>query len=249
LLHLVINCGLCEEAIGPCIESVRGQNFLSWKAWVTVDRAGDRTLDRAVEARGDDPRVDIVANRERLFPMANLLRAIDRSGAAAEDVIVILDGDDRLIRPDALSIIARTYEEEGAWVTYGSWISNRADRPGRWPAYPPGTSDFRNEPWLGTAVRTWKKWLFDRIDRDDFLDPEGRFFRVTEDLACMYPLLEMATTERAKHIAEPLMLYNLDSHHDPGRAMVEEGLRNAAWLRKKKRYEALVFHASLAPTV
>lgn len=248
LLHLVINCGLCEDYIGACLRSVRGQTFAGWRAWVTIDRTGDRTFERAMEARGGDARIDVVQNRERLFPMANLLRAIDRSGAAGEDVIVVLDGDDRLIRPDALSIIAAAYDG-GAWVTYGSWVSNRADRPGMWPAYPPGTTAFRDAPWLGTALRTWKAWLFERIDRADFLDPEGRLFRVTEDLACMYPLLEMATTERARHIAEPLMLYNLDSHHDPGRRMVEEGLRNAAWLREKKRYEALLFHASLAPTV
>lgn len=238
LIHLVVNCGLCEDYIGACLRSVRAQTVTSWRAWVTLDITGDATLERAIEARGDDDRIDIVVNEERLYPMANLLRAIDRSGAEAEDVIVVLDGDDRFIRDDALALIARAYDE-GAWVTYGSWISDRADRPGMWPAYPPGTTEFRDGPWLGTAVRTWKKWLFDRIDRADFLDPDGRPFRMAEDLACMYPLLEMATTERAKHIAEPIMLYNFGSPHDAGRALVEEGMRNAAWLRAKERYAPL----------
>lgn len=245
MLHLVINCGLCEEAIGPCIESVRGQTFPSWRAWVTIDRLGDQTFGQAMEAREDDPRIDIVVNEERLFPMANLLRAIDRSRAEPEDVMVVLDGDDRLIRDDALALIARAYDE-GAWMTYGSWISNRADRPGRWPAYPEGTTDFREQPWLGTAVRSWKKWLFDLIDPDDFRDPEGKLLRVAEDLACMFPLLEMATTARARHIPEAIMLYNLDSHHDPGRALAEEGIRNAAWLRGKARYAAISEYGSRA---
>ena len=94
---------------------------------------------------------------------------------------------------------------------------------------------------IGTALRTWKRWLFDLIDSRDFRDEHGRWLRVSEDLACMFPMLEMATTRRAHHIAEPLMLYNRLSHHDPKRRLAEEGIRNAAWLRTKPRYAPLSF--------
>ena len=202
---------------------------------MNVDRDGDGTFDRAVEARGSDERIVITRNPVRLFPMQNILAAIERSGAGREDVIVILDGDDWLIDDRALETIARAYDD-GCWVTYGSWISNRADRPGRLPAYPDETRDFREEPWLGTAVRTWKKWLFDRIDRRDLFDAHGQPLRVAEDFACMFPLLEMATTRRARHIAEPLMLYNFLSDHDPGPELARESDRMKAWLRARPRY-------------
>lgn len=243
MLKIVINCGLCEDYVGACLRSVRMQNFTDWQAFVTIDRRGDRTHERALAAAEGDDRFVITRNERRLYPMENIIRAIRRSNADAEDVIVILDGDDWLITERAFEIVAAEYENpdentDDCWLTYGSWISNSERHPGRWSAYPDG-ADFRSHPWLGTALRTWKKWLFDLIDERDLRDASGRYFRVAEDVACMFPMLEMATTARARHIAEPLLLYNLRSHHDPKRRMVEEGIRNVADLRARRRYDAL----------
>jgi hypothetical protein len=238
LLKIVVNCGLCEDFIGPCLQSLRTQTWQDWQAIVTLDRRGDHTFERATEAAGGDGRIVIARNRRRLYTMENILRAIHRSRAEPDDVIVILDGDDWLITDRALERIATEHEDDDCWVTYGSWISNRRRAPGRWPAYAEGC-DFRTAPWLGTAVRTWKKWLFDLVADEDLRDRRGRYFRVTEDVACMFPMLEMATTRRARHIAEPLMLYNLLSHHDPERQLRYEGGRNLFDLRRRGRYPAL----------
>lgn len=238
VLKIVVNCGLCEDLIGPCITSLRAQTFLDWQAIVTIDRRGDATHERAVAAIAGDERFLLVRNRRRLFPMENILRAIRRSHADPEDAIVILDGDDRLLHERALELIATAHADDDCWVTYGSWISDDPRRPGPLPAYAPG-ADFRNEPWLGTAIRTWKRWLFDLIDDRDLRDRHGRYLRVAEDLACMMPMLEMATTRRARHIAEPLMFYNRFSPHDPKRRLKNEGLRNAADLRARKPYAPL----------
>jgi len=239
MLHVVINCGLCEDYIGRCLSSVRRQTHAAWRAHVTIDRSGDATYDEALAARAGDERIVITRNAARRFPMANLVSAIGRSGADPDDVIVVLDGDDWLIDDEAFALIDRTYDQTGCWVTYGSWISNRPDRPGLWPPYASGTTDFRSEPWLGTAVRTWKRWLFDLIEPEDFRDARGDYLRNADDLACMFPLLEMATTERAVHIERPLMLYNLLSHHDDGPAAALESERNAEWIRSRPRYAAL----------
>lgn len=246
MLKIVINCGLCEEFIGPCLESLQMQTYFYWEAFVTVDRRGDRTLERAVATAAGDPRIHITRNERRLYAMENLLRAVARSNAEPDDVIVILDGDDWFITDRALERIAFEHADHDCWLTYGSWISNSREHPGRWPAYPHGT-DFRSAPWLGTAVRTWKKWLFDLIDDDDLRDHKGRYFRVGEDVACMFPMLEMATTLRARHIEEPLLLYNRKSHHDPKRRLKNELLRNVADLRSRRRYAPLLDPAVREP--
>lgn len=238
MLKIVVNCGRCEEYIGACIESLLMQTYFYWQAVITVDRRGDRTYERALEAAAGDPRIVIARNHRRLFPMENLVRAVRRSDAEPEDVIVILDGDDWFITDRALERIAYEHADDDCWMTYGSWISNSREHPGRWPAYRDG-ADFRKVPWLGTAVRTWKKWLFDLIADEDLRDAKGRYFRVSEDVACMFPMLEMATTRRARHIEEPLILYNRNSHHDPKRRLKNEGLRNIADLRARRHYAPL----------
>ncbi len=239
MLKVVVNCGLAEEFIGPCLRSLRMQSFTGWEAFVTVDQIGDRTAAVALETAEGDPRIHVRQNDVRRYPMLNLIRAIERSNAAPGDAIVILDGDDWLIDEHALARIAALHARDDVWMTYGSWISNRPANPGRWPPYPDDTTDFRGAPWLGTAIRTWKKWLWDLVDEADKLDQDGHYFRVTEDLACMFPMLEMSTTAHARHIAEPLMLYNRFSHHDAGDAMCLEGIRNTEFLRARRPYAPL----------
>lgn len=158
--------------------------------------------------------------------------------ADPEDVIVSLDGNDWLPREDALQIISDTYERFGCWVTYGSWWSTGGPMgTGLWPAYPDGATDFRHTPWLATAVRTWKRWIWDRIDLNDLRDDNGEYFRIAEDRAIMLPLLEMCGTKRAKHIAIPIMEYNQSGAVNE--QMDTEAARNVKLLASRTPYARL----------
>jgi glycosyltransferase involved in cell wall biosynthesis len=242
-LKVIVNCGPCEQYIAQCLDSLQRQSYIGWEAYVTVDACKDRTYENAVCARGGDRRIHIFRNQERLFSLCNLIRSIERSHAALEDVIVNLDGDDWLARTDALEIIAETYARQNCWVTYGSWISNVINEGGQirglWPAYPEGTTDFRRIRWLGTAVRTWKKWLWDLIDHRDLRDSTGRYYHVSEDQAVMLPLLEMSGTRRARHIPEALMIYNQMNSRGVTPQLLEEMKRNAIHLERQQPYRLL----------
>jgi glycosyltransferase involved in cell wall biosynthesis len=238
-LSIITNCGAAEEYVGRCIESLKRQTFTDWRCFVQIDPCGDGTYGAAVAAAANDPRFSIVANEQRLFAGENLVRGVARSGSAPEDVIVVVDGDDWLNGDDALATIAETYARNDCWLTYGSWISTRGAHDGNWPAYADDTSDFRRAPWLATAVRTWKKWLWDRIDDRDLRDEDGRYVVVAEDQACMLPMLEMATTRRARHIAQPLLVYNRLNPHNIGKVMHEKGLATAAMIRTRTPYAAI----------
>jgi glycosyltransferase involved in cell wall biosynthesis len=242
-LKIIINCGPCEDYIRLCLDSVRAQSFRGWEAFVSIDACGDDTAQRAFDARSGDGRVQIHVNTERLYSMANLVRGIQRSGAEAEDVIVILDGDDWFAGEWALERIVAEYERHGCWMTYGSWITNDPSRhglkAGLWPAYPEGTTRFRDATWLGTAVRSWKKWLWDLVDDDDFRDRDGRYIRVSEDQAIMLPMLEMSGTDRARHIPDVLMIYNRLTPHACGKVHLDLMRETAAYIRGRPAYARL----------
>jgi glycosyltransferase involved in cell wall biosynthesis len=243
MMKIIVNCGPCQEFIAQCLDSILSQTFTHWQAYVTVDPCGDRTFEEAMLARQGDSRIDARQNRKRQFAMLNLKHAVERSAAHPDDIIVVLDGDDWFATPDALRIIHDTYRRSECWMTYGSWIADRQDiepdRRGMWPAYPENTTDFRHADWLGTAVRTWKRWLWDLIDENDFRDRDGNYFRVTEDQAAVLPMLEMSGTSRARHIPEPLMVYNRSSPHACGLTHCEEMLANGRYIRTLPPYTQL----------
>jgi glycosyltransferase involved in cell wall biosynthesis len=250
MMKIIVNCGACEQFIAKCFASIRSQTFADWQAYVTLDPCGDGTFAEAVLARNGDPRIHITRNQNRLYSMINLTRAVERSAAAPDDIIVVLDGDDWFATPDALRIIDETYRLSGCWMTYGSWVADyatfecsqlqgwptRADNSGLWPGYDEGTTDFRHTEWLATAVRTWKRWLWDLIDPRDFRDRNGNYFRVTEDQAVMLPMLEMSGTSRARHVAEVLMVYNRSNPHGCGRTCLEEMISNCDYIRTLPPY-------------
>ena len=236
MLTVITNCGACEAYIGKSIRSLRAQTLREWRAIVTVDACGDATYERAVEAADGDPRIEIVRNERRLYGMTNVVGAVERSGSHPEDVFVVLDGDDWFATSRALEIIQHTYATHHCWMTYGSWVSNVRPDAGRWPAYAEGTHDFRAAEWRGTAVRTWKRWLWERIDDRDLRDDDGTYFRVVEDQAYMLPMLEMATTRRAVHIPDVLMVYNRANPQCVGSVMREEMYRVVALVRARRPY-------------
>ena len=171
--RLIVNCGPSEEFISRCFTSIRALSSEYFEDYVTVDPCGDRTFEEALAAWQGDPRIHVVQNKTRLYSMVNLINAVRRSDAHPEDVFVVLDGDDWFATAKALSIIHEAYTGTDCWMTYGSWISDLPSGEGHWPAYPEGLTDFRGYKWLGTAVRTWKRWLWDLIYDQDFRDAAG----------------------------------------------------------------------------
>jgi hypothetical protein len=239
-LKVIVNCGPSRHYIAKCLESLRAQTLADWEAYVTVDPFGDGTFNRAVEAAGGDPRISITHNNTRMYAMANLVSAIERSRAEPEDVIVVLDGDDWFYRDDALQIIAEAYTKNDCWMTYGSWESNVEHIIGGLPAYSQETINFREAEWLATAVRTWKKWLWNLIDDKDLRDEKGNYLAVAEDVAVMFPMLEMSGTQRARHIPQILMLYNRANPACVGNVRRPELERIADYIRRKPRYRQLI---------
>ena len=60
---------------------------------------------------------------------------------------------------------------------------------------------------LCSHLRTYKRWLVDKIDGTDF-QIDGRFYPCAGDLALMFPMVEMAGPAHARFIEDVLYLYN-----------------------------------------
>lgn len=152
-----------------------------------------------------------------------------------ETVVVSLDGDDWLSRPDALATVARAHAE-GAWVTWGQFVY--ADgRPGFAAPIASGT-DIRRAPWVATHVKTYRAGLFQRIEEPHFRGPDGQWLEHGRDLAVMFPAIEMAGLDRCRFLSEVLYVYNYANagYFNSTPAWREREQLEVAWIRRMKPY-------------
>ncbi len=221
-----------------CIRSVREQTHQDWTHhYLVEDASTDGTLDLAMAARWTKHRFEPDATRDPRFKVS--LCPSQRSSDAVwhasilpiwralppEEVIVWLDGDDALLVPKALEIVAQAHEA-GAWVTYGTFVTTDGHVP-EWQSDAIGPTP-RRAPWRSSHLKTFRAGLVQKIDPAHLADGYAR------DRAVMYPCLEMAA-ERAVYINRLLYLYNTENSFAVN-APAEEQARELEAVRRIVNY-------------
>jgi tetratricopeptide (TPR) repeat protein len=158
------------------------------------------------------------------------------------DIIVWLDGTDRLATPFALARVLAEYTNDPSILcTYGNFVGSKGS-PSNLRAYDRHALSWgriRKEPWLASHLRTFRAHVFQQIHKSDLQDntgitPSGWFDRCT-DWVVMFPILEMARL-RASFIPDILVEYNEDDMH-PTREEYE--LRQGEIIQALPVYEPL----------
>jgi predicted SAM-dependent methyltransferase len=219
-----------------CIESVMEQTLEDWEHHFIDAASIDDTFNQAFTAANDDPRVHLIRNHERRDIFANLLPLW--KSFAEDDIIVWLDGDDRLAVDTALEIILEVHKA-GAMVTYGQfrWADGRQGTAGRVGPDP------RSEHWRATHLKTFRAGLVKHIRDEDLRDPKtGWYSNFVTDQAVMLPLLELVPNHHV-FIPRVLHVYNEQHSHMAQRpqdlVLEEERLQQ---IRSLPRYESLYGH-------
>ena len=84
-----------------------------------------------------------------------------------------------------------------------------------------------------------RAFLFREIDRNDLLDTDGKFFKMSGDAAMMYPMVEMAGNERVKYLKEINYTYNDSNPINEYKVDRPEQIRIDKYIRSKKPYNKL----------
>lgn len=197
-----------EKWVGACLDSLLSQTFPSWNCWICDDASTDSTWEIIDAKVGRDPRFHFIRNKERFTALPNLMRMCRE---ATGDHIIILDGDDAFLRPDALDIIFAVYNDAPSVIaTSGQYV--------RWPDG--GVGHCRGE-WLGMWFGQWPfghPLTFCRdicVEMMDllpcaYLDYEtNKPYTTTYDLALYFPVVAWAdwNEKRVAHISIPTYLY------------------------------------------
>lgn len=215
-IKIVIPGYNCSQWIHKGIKSIKEQTFTNFKCIIIDDASTDNTFEVAKEAIDEDDRFQLIRNTENVGALANIYNGIKLISNSDEDIIVTLDGDDWFYDATVLETVNSTYITNNCLITYGCFIEypSGITHPYYLTPYEDNILEnnlVRDVPWKASALRTFKKKLWDCIQLEDLINPKtGKFYTVTWDLAFMFPMMEMAG-DRSNHIPQLLYVYNKEN--------------------------------------
>lgn len=232
----------CEKYVGKCMESIANQNYSDYVHVIVDDASTDRTCEKILEHVTSH--TIVYRNKKNVKWLSNAKIYLGRNIKSDEDVIMVVDLDDWLIGENVLEKVARAYNENKCWVTYGQCACPLGSK--RKKVRPAGPTpdilekrDFRNSPWVFTHLQTFKAFLWNAIDKRDFLGPGGKYIPCSYDRALMLPILEMTPTDRIHFMNEVVYFYNQENPLANFRINREEQRFYKAWFKGRPRYKVL----------
>jgi len=207
-----------EQWIERCLDSIISQDYNDYEVIIIDDCSTDNTWDKISKYHFCK-----LHNQNRIGSgLANTVHGIQLLSDDPEDVIVSIDGDDYLADNNVLSYLNTIYQED-VWLTYGSFLplSERFSgtcqpfekvrilkEDGNYGYITLSSQTYRKSGlWVTSHLRTFKKWLWDKIDDKDLRDETGEYYKLAWDMSYMYPMIEMAGTH-IRFIDKILYYYN-----------------------------------------
>lgn len=229
------------DLLERCTQSILDQNDPDYTVLLGDD---DSTPTEHLESLICDltaiDRVRLLRHDRRVGTLRNQIDLIRAYEMASDDVLVFVDGDDRLNGPCALSILREAYSD-GTLLTYGSYITDPPDprcSPAEpYPAQVLRARSFRRAGHRFNHLRTMRRRVFDQITDADLL-VDGRWPMAGGDYALMMPALELAAP-RIKVVSSPLYVYTSNRDDSDWRVNADEIRRVHRGIASKPRKKPL----------
>lgn len=196
----------CEKYIERCLFSIMSQTFKDFKCYITDDLSTDNTVKIIKDTIKEDKRFILIENKEKFYQPGNYDQVIRGLNIDDEEICVEVDGDDWLYNSKSLSIIHEKYKNKNIWITSGSFIYH--DGRKGFASKPSDLTDVRKGTFTLSHMRTWKSWLWKKIEVSDLKDGNNKYWEVAGDLSFMYPMVEMSGEEHFEFIGDILYVYN-----------------------------------------
>lgn len=223
------------------VDSVLSQQGHENWHWIYVDDAspdgtGER-VERYVAQKGMESHVTLIKNKKRVGALANQFKATYM--VPDDAVILILDGDDRFAHNDVFKIINEVYSNEDVWFTYGQFRYMKRGQVGECKPFPQkviDTNTFRKSG-QPSHLRTYYAGLFKRVQLADLM-LKGDFFKMSNDIATLYPMIEMAR-HHFKFISTILYDYNDMNELNNHRLNWKYQFANAKLIKQRAPYDTI----------
>ena len=227
----------CEKWISKCIHSIKNQTFHNYLCFVFNDLSTDNTEAVAVNAISDDPRFIIISNNKKFFQAGNYDQILRSNKVHDDDITIEVDGDDWLPDNFVFERISKEYENSDTWLTYGQFQYSDGRRGFARPMTP-GVNHRQSQLYL-SHLRSWKVFLWRRINKEDLFDEDGWYAKRGGDAFFMFPMVEMATYKHIKFLKQINYIYNEENPINDHKVSAEEQYKSAKFARRKNHYPPL----------
>lgn len=240
MFRVITTCYNAEKYIKRCLESLQKQNREDWVCYVVDDLSTDDSRGIVSKMAWTDPRIILITNEKKTYQVGNYAKIMSRDDILDDDICLTLDGDDWLPSSDVLDKVSEAYDH-GSWMTYGQFLQWDGKGYSLGFAGPPPIWDsLRAARYTTTHLRTWKAFLWRKIDPRDLRKSDGSVIKAGGDTAFMYPMLEMAGPFRSTYIPYPMYIYNVETSDNVHKHSLEEQHATAMEIRRRKPYERLL---------
>lgn len=217
---IVIRGRNCAPYLRKCLNSLVNQTCQDWRAHLILDEPTDNSIQVAhtvIAEKNIGDKMMVTPRPKRCGLSYNMWHGIHEASPMSEDIVGILDADDRLY-PDALKIVAEKYANNNVLLTYGSYKKLSKGRRTRIShAYKSGLK-VRRVGWRASHFKTFKYKLFELLPKEE-MQYKGMWLPAASDVALMIPLIEMAGLKRCKHIHKLIYLWRDKTPHKTNRKM------------------------------
>ena len=205
-----------SEYITECAESLISQEYKNWQA-VFVD---DCSTDKSISKIPFDNRFTITRNESKRTCLFNIHNAIINANLDNNDIVCLLDGDDKLLNASVCTLLNDIYMRHKPLFTYGQYLTS-TNQMGH--CSPINTFKFQNlrtkKLHFASHLKTfryslYKELMFHDPELNCFKDRNGEFYNMAADVAIMIPLMEIAGVANIYFNSSPIYYYRLHKNND-----------------------------------
>jgi glycosyltransferase involved in cell wall biosynthesis len=227
----------CEAYIEKSLYSIMSQQFKNFTCYIFDDMSTDNTVKKVEDIIKDDSRFILIKNSKKLYQPGNYDLVIRLMNLSDEEICVEVDGDDWLPNSNVLGLINETYKDENVWMTSGSFRYSNGTQG--FSVAPAKFSDIRKQNFTLSHLRTWKSWLWKKIEQEDLKDSDGNYWTVAGDLSFMFPMFEMSGEKNYKHIPTITYIYNEKNPLNDHKVNMDKVNSVVNIIRGKKEYKKI----------
>jgi FkbM family methyltransferase len=221
--HILIISAMYQrwDYLERCIRSVKAQNYSNYTHVVIDDASDNRPSNIEGMLSGN-----LIIRHNQNHNGSAVRNQYEALGGSYRDkydvvnekncIVMLLDGDDYLVNnPEIFNFYNHLYQTRDADFTYGSMWSIADGIPLIAQPYPPEiikNKQFReykfnwNMPY--THLRTFRKELFEKIDKKQLQDKDGNWYKEGGDNAMFYALIEQARGDKIFAVPDIIVNYN-----------------------------------------